>query len=143
MAKDINEILETLPHRYPFLLVDRIIETKEDQSRVVGLKNVTVNEPYFQGHFPGRPVMPGVLQIEAMAQVAGFLMLKRIPWKNKIPYFMTIDKVKFRHPVIPGDQLKIVVTVLKLKESVGRFKCEAYVDERVVTEAKLTFILRD
>ena len=88
--------------------------------------------------------MPGVLQIEAMAQVAGFLMLKRTPSpEKKIPYFMTINKVKFRHPVIPGDQLKIIVTVLKLKESVGRFKCEAYVDDRVVTEAELTFILRD
>jgi beta-hydroxyacyl-ACP dehydratase FabZ len=143
MAKDIQEILKILPHRYPFLLVDRIIENSDDGKQVVGLKNVTVNEPYFQGHFPGRPVMPGVLQIEAMAQVAGFLMLKRVSTKNKIPYLMTIDKVKFRHPVIPGDQLKIEVTVLNLKERVGRFKCQAYVNEKVVTEAELSFILSD
>lgn len=143
MAKDIQEILKILPQRYPFLLVDRIIENSDDGKRVVGLKNVTVNEPYFQGHFPGRPVMPGVLQIEAMAQVAGFLMLKRVSTKNKIPYLMTIDKVKFRHPVIPGDQLKIEVTVLNLKERVGRFKCQAYVNDKVVTEAELSFILSD
>jgi 3-hydroxyacyl-[acyl-carrier-protein] dehydratase len=104
---NILEIMNLLPHRYPFLLVDRIIEM-EAGKRVVGIKNVTINEPFFQGHFPGQPVMPGVLILEAMAQVAGVLSMQMVPAdqvKNKVIYFMTIDKAKFRKPVVPGDQL--------------------------------------
>ncbi|MBI5207220.1 MAG: 3-hydroxyacyl-ACP dehydratase FabZ, partial [Candidatus Firestonebacteria bacterium] len=102
---DINEIQKILPHRYPFLLVDRILDIKEDT--IVGIKNVTVNEPFFIGHFPSQPIMPGVLMVEAMAQVGGILLLKEEQTSAKLLYFMAIDQVKFRKPVIPGDQLVI------------------------------------
>src|SRR5512134_491082 len=108
MMLDIQEIMNTLPHRYPFLLVDKTVELDVGK-RVVGIKNVTINEPFFQGHFPGRPIMPGVLILEAMAQVAGVMALKTVPpdqIKNKVIFFMTIDKAKFRKPVLPGDQIR-------------------------------------
>jgi UDP-3-O-[3-hydroxymyristoyl] N-acetylglucosamine deacetylase/3-hydroxyacyl-[acyl-carrier-protein] dehydratase len=134
---DIQKILQFLPHRYPFLLVDRIIEF-EAGKRIVGLKNVTINEPFFQGHFPGQPIMPGVLLIEAMAQVGGVLMMAMMENPAaKIMYFMSLDKVKWRRPVVPGDQVLFEVTVLQLRRAVARMKGVGTVDGRVVVEAEM------
>ena len=115
----INEIMEILPHGYPFLLVDRIVEL-EMGKRIVGIKNVTINEPFFQGHFPGQPIMPGVLIVEAMAQTAGVLAFKSMPeeFKKKVVYFMAIDKVRFRRPVQPGDQIRMEMVVSKQRQSI-------------------------
>ncbi|WP_066633873.1 3-hydroxyacyl-ACP dehydratase FabZ [Desulfolucanica intricata] len=135
---DINEIQKILPHRYPFLLVDRIEELEEGK-RVVGYKNVTVNEPFFQGHFPGFPVMPGVLIIEAMAQVGATAVLSKPEYAGKIALFAGIDKARFRRQVVPGDQLRIVVEVTKLRGPVGKSKAVAYVGENVAAEAELMF----
>lgn len=137
---NINDIQKILPHRYPFLLVDRIIELKED-TYAVGVKNVTINEQFFEGHFPGRPVMPGVLIIEAMAQVAGVLILSKRSNLGKQAYFMSIDKVKFRRIVLPGDQLRIEVSILRLKSKIGQVYARAIVSDRLVAEAVLMFSL--
>src|SRR6476620_10872456 len=124
---DIQEIEKILPHRYPFLLIDRILELED--MRVVALKNVTMNEPHFTGHFPNQPVMPGVLIIEAMAQTAGVLVLSRMEKREtKLVFLATIEQAKFRKPVVPGDQLRIEVTFLKLKPSVAKLQCEATVE---------------
>ncbi|MBI5286680.1 MAG: 3-hydroxyacyl-ACP dehydratase FabZ [Deltaproteobacteria bacterium] len=140
---DINEILKILPHRYPFLLIDRIIELEEGKM-AKGIKNVTINEPFFQGHFPGHPIMPGVLIIEAMAQVAGILAFKSAGVENKVVYFMSIDKAKFRRPVLPGDRLEVVLEVIKNRNNtIWAFKGEAYVDGNVVAEAELMATIRD
>jgi len=134
---DIGQILDVIPHRYPFLLVDRIIEI-EGKTRIVGIKNVTINEPFFQGHFPGHPIMPGVLIIEAMAQVGGMLLLNSVEDPNgRLMYFMGIDGAKFRRPVTPGDQLHFKVTLLKLKNRISKMHGEAYVDDQLVAEADL------
>lgn len=139
---DIQEIQKLLPHRYPFLLVDRILELEEDT--VVGIKNVTMNEPHFMGHFPGYPVMPGVLIIEAMAQVAGVLVLNRIPDRDKkLVFLATIENAKFRRPVVPGDQLRIEVKFLRLKPSAARIHAEAKVDGAIAAEADLMCTLID
>jgi 3-hydroxyacyl-[acyl-carrier-protein] dehydratase len=139
---DIQEIVKLLPHRYPFLLVDRILELED--MRVVGIKNVTMNEPHFTGHFPGFPVMPGVLIIEAMAQVAGVLVLSKIPDREKkLVFLATIEEAKFRKPVIPGDQLRLEVNILRLKPSVAKMHCEATVDGVRVAEADLVCTLTD
>ena len=133
-----EDIIEILPHRYPFLLVDRIIEM-ELGKRVVGLKNVTANEPFFQGHFPGNPIMPGVLIIEAMAQVGGVLALLSVPesqGKEKV-YFVSIDKVKFRKPVVPGDQVLFELTALRTGSRIWKMGGRAFVDKSLVTEAEL------
>lgn len=133
----IEQILEYLPHRYPFLLVDRVLEF-EERKRVVGLKNVTINEPFFMGHFPGRPVMPGVLIIEAMAQVGALLVLGQIEdLENKIPYFMSLDKVKWRRPVVPGDQIRFELEVLQIRGATSRMRGVALVDGGVVAEAEM------
>jgi 3-hydroxyacyl-[acyl-carrier-protein] dehydratase len=139
---DIQAIEKILPHRYPFLLIDRILELED--MRVVGLKNVTMNEPHFTGHFPNQPVMPGVLIIEAMAQTAGVLVLHRMENReNKLVFLATIEQAKFRKPVVPGDQLRIEVKFLKLKPSVAKMLCEATVDGTRVAEAELVCTLID
>jgi beta-hydroxyacyl-ACP dehydratase FabZ len=135
---DINRILEFLPHRYPFILVDRITEILPGE-RIVGLKNVTINEPFFQGHFPQMPVMPGVLIVEAMAQVGGVLVYDSLPESERkgVVYFMGIDKARFRKPVVPGDQLIIDVTWTKKRANVSRMSGKALVDGELVTEAEV------
>ena len=136
-AIDIGRILDVLPHRYPFLLVDRILEVEGDK-RIVGLKNVTINEPFFQGHFPGHPIMPGVLIIEAMAQVGGMLLLNHFEGQdieNKVVYFMSLDDVKFRRPVVPGDQIRFELEMLQFRGRTCRMKGMAFVDGQVVAEA--------
>jgi beta-hydroxyacyl-ACP dehydratase FabZ len=135
-ALDMQAIRDILPHRYPMLLVDRIVELEAD--RIVGLKNVTVNEPFFAGHFPDFPVMPGVLILEAMAQVAGVLVLKEIPdRKSKVVLLASVDAAKFRRPVLPGDQLRIEMKVLRKKTSVAKMAGQATVDGQVVAEAEV------
>ena len=134
---DIRRILEILPHRYPLLLVDRILSLEEGK-RIVGIKNVTFNEPFFQGHFPGYPIMPGVLIVEAMAQVGAVLMLGSMPdRKNKLVYFAGIDRAKFLRPVVPGDQIRFEVTVLKARARTARLRGEAYVGDDLAAEAEL------
>ena len=134
---DIGRIMDVLPHRYPFLLVDRIIEV-EGRQRIVGIKNVTINEPFFQGHFPGHPVMPAVLILEAMAQVGGMLMLNSVDDPaGKLMYFMGIDGAKFRRPVVPGDQLRFKLTLLSVKRRTMKMRGEAFVDGGLVAEAEL------
>ena len=139
----IEEIMKILPHRYPFLLVDRIIEC-DDQKRVGGLKNVTVNEPFFQGHFPGFPVMPGVLQLEAMAQTAGVL-LNRIAslQAGAIPYFMSINNAKFRKVIGPGDQMRIEVELTNLRSKSAKFYGKVLVDGQIASEAEMMCMMTD
>ncbi len=133
---DINEILNILPHRYPFLLVDRIVEF-EAGKMAKGIKNVTINEPFFQGHFPGHPIMPGVLLIEAMAQVGGILAFKSANVENKVVYFMGIDKARFRKPVMPGDRVELILNVIKNRGDIWVFKGEANVDGKIAAEAEI------
>jgi UDP-3-O-[3-hydroxymyristoyl] N-acetylglucosamine deacetylase/3-hydroxyacyl-[acyl-carrier-protein] dehydratase len=134
---DITAIMEVLPHRYPFLLIDRIVRIEEGHS-IEGYKNVTINEPFFQGHFPGHPIMPAVLILEAMAQVGGMLLLNSIDEPNdKLMYFMGIDKARFRRPVTPGDQLRFKITLLKLRKGTSKMRGEAFVDDQLVAEAEL------
>lgn len=139
---DINEIMQILPHRYPFVMVDRIVNFEGD-SKAIGLKNVSINEPYFQGHFPGHPVMPGVLQIEAMAQVASLLLLRRSGDARKLGLFMSADKVKFRRPVLPGDTIVIHVELTKARGSIGRAYCQCVVKGEVASEGELMFGFQD
>lgn len=140
---NIEDIMQVLPHRYPFLLVDRILELEEGK-RIVGLKNVTINEPFFQGHFPGHPIMPGVLIIEAMAQVGGMLLMRSVQDpSSKVVYFMTLDNVKFRRPVKPGDQLRFELEVTQMRGTMCRMKGVAYVDGQVATEADMAATIRD
>lgn len=137
-AQTIHEILNILPQRYPFLLVDRILET-DGSTHMVGLKNVTINEPFFQGHFPDHPVMPGVLLVEALAQVGVVLLLYGDPNRDaKLVYFSGIDKCRFRQPVIPGDQLRIEVTVIKQRDRYYKMKGQALVDGNIAVEAELS-----
>ena len=135
---DIKEIMRLLPHRYPFLLVDRILEVEKAKS-ITGLKNVTINEPFFQGHFPSEPIMPGVLILEGMAQVGGILAFHSIPEMvgDKLIYFAGIDKVRFRQPVVPGDQLIFEMEVLKQKGKIWKMSGKAKVNDNLVAEAEL------
>jgi len=134
---DVRAIMEIIPHRYPFLLVDRVLELEEGK-RIVALKNVTFNEPFFQGHFPGNPIMPGVLVVEAMAQAGAVLLLHSRPEsRGKVVYFAGIDKAKFRRPVVPGDAVRLQVEVLKLRSRTCLMRGEAYVGESLVAEAEI------
>jgi len=141
---EINEIMKILPHRYPFLLVDRIVE-HELGKKIVGLKNVTINEPFFQGHFPGYPVMPGVLIIEAMAQVGGILayMASSDEIRKKLCYFVGIDNAKFRRPVMPGDQLRIEMEAVSNRRNIWCFNGKAFIDDKLATEAELRATFAD
>ena len=140
---EIDEIMKLLPHRYPFLLVDRVLEL-EPQKRIVGIKNVTINEPFFQGHFPGHAIMPGVLIVEAMAQVGGMLLMGTVDSpESKVVYFMSIDNIKFRKPVKPGDQLRFEVNMLQVRGKVCRIGGVAKVDGAVVCEAEMAAMVRD
>ena len=138
----VEEIMKVLPHRYPFLLVDRILERSERS--IVGLKNVTINEPFFQGHFPGHPIMPGVLIIEAMAQVGGMLLIAKFnDPSSKVVYFMSLDNVKFRRPVKPGDQIRFELEVTKIRGTIAQMRGLAKVDGEVVAEADMAAMVRD
>jgi len=138
---DIGDLLRMLPHRYPFLLVDRI-QAIDDDNSAIGIKNVTFNEPHFQGHFPGTPVMPGVLIVEAMAQTAGAICLwKMRTGKPSLVYFMMIDNAKFRKPVVPGDRLELHVQKLKHRGNIWKYACEAIVDGNRVAEAEITAMM--
>jgi UDP-3-O-[3-hydroxymyristoyl] N-acetylglucosamine deacetylase/3-hydroxyacyl-[acyl-carrier-protein] dehydratase len=139
----IEDIMKVLPHRYPFLLVDRILEI-EEKKRIVGLKNVTINEPFFQGHFPGHPIMPGVLIIEAMAQVGGMLLMGSVEDpESKVVYFMSLDNVKFRRPVKPGDQIRFELEITQLRGTVCKMRGIGKVDGEVVAEADMAAMVRD
>ena len=135
------EIRQHLMHRYPMLLVDRVIEC-DDQKRIVAIKNVTANEPFFQGHFPGRPIMPGVLQLEAMAQTGGIL-LSRTAGLNGVPYFLAIDGARFRRVVVPGDQLRIECEILRLRARSAKFAAVITVDGEVASEAELLCMITE
>ncbi len=141
---DFKEIQEILPHRYPFLLVDRILEVEEGK-RVVGIKNVTINEPFFAGHFPGFPIMPGVLILEAMAQVGGILLMRSlgVQASKKVMFFTSIDGARFRRPVVPGDQVRFEVELLQLRRQVCRMRGQATVDGKLVAEADLGCMVAD
>jgi len=142
---DIGRIMDWLPHRYPFLLVDRIVEI-EGTKRIVGIKNVTINEPFFQGHFPGHPIMPGMLIIEAMAQVGGMLLMSHFEGQNvedKVMYFMSLDNVKFRRPVVPGDQIRFELEMLSFRGKTCKMKGVGYVEGQVVAEAEMMAMVVD
>ena len=145
MTMDIQEILKRLPHRYPFLMVDRVVEL-EHGKRIRALKNVTVNEPYFQGHFPGRPVMPGVMMLESLAQAAALLSfdaMGALPDDNSIYYFAGIDSARFKRPVGPGDQLILDVVLDRMKSSIFKFTAKASVDGEIAVEAALICAVRN
>lgn len=141
----VTEIMERIPHRYPFLLVDRIIDIDRENSTVRGLKNVTINEACFQGHFPGHPILPGVLTVEGIAQALGVLVFELAgeEGKNKVPYFAALEEVKFKAPVRPGDQLIYEAKILKQKRNIIKAEGVAKVDDKVVTEVKFTFSIMD
>ncbi|MFW5680932.1 MAG: 3-hydroxyacyl-ACP dehydratase FabZ [Pseudomonadota bacterium] len=141
---DLEGIMRKIPHRYPFLLIDRVVDVRVGES-AVGIKNVTINEPFFQGHFPRRPVMPGVLIVESMAQTAGVLVGATLgpSAEGKLVYFMTIDNARFRAPVVPGDQLRLEVRLLRSRMSVFKFEGKGVVDGRVVAEATYSAMIMD
>jgi UDP-3-O-[3-hydroxymyristoyl] N-acetylglucosamine deacetylase/3-hydroxyacyl-[acyl-carrier-protein] dehydratase len=136
---DILQVMKILPHRYPFLMVDKVIQV--EGNKVTAIKNVTINEPFFQGHFPGHPIMPGVLQLEAVAQVAGILMMRQAENMGKIAFFMSAENVKWRKPVRPGDTLVIAVEMTKIRGKIGKAKGVCTVDGDIVSEADVTFMM--
>ncbi|MDX8335292.1 MULTISPECIES: 3-hydroxyacyl-ACP dehydratase FabZ [Cetobacterium] len=138
---DVMEIMKRIPHRYPFLLVDRILEMDKEEQKIRGLKNVTINEEFFNGHFPGHPIMPGVLIVEGMAQCLGVLVLDDT--EGKVPYFAAIENVKFKAPVRPGDQVIYEVHVNKIRRNIVKATGVAKVDDKVVTEASFTFTIME
>lgn len=141
---DISKIMEFLPHRYPFLLVDRVLETDESQY-LVALKNISINEPFFQGHFPEQPIMPGVLILEALAQATGLLAFSSMGEERKTRLYMLvgIDKARFRGQVVPGDQLRLSVRLARIMRGIGRYECQAFVGERLVAEAEMMCSAQD
>jgi UDP-3-O-[3-hydroxymyristoyl] N-acetylglucosamine deacetylase/3-hydroxyacyl-[acyl-carrier-protein] dehydratase len=139
---DVRRILRLMPHRYPMLLVDRVIEMDGDK-RALGVKNVTMNEPFFEGHYPGMPVMPGVLIVEAMAQLSGLLLSRKLEHSGKIPLLLSLDKVKLRRPVVPGDQLILESENIRVKARTGHVRCRAYVGDQIAAEAEIKFMLVD
>ena len=142
---DVKEILKYLPHRYPFLLVDRIVEI-HGEDKIVGIKNVSFNEPFFQGHFPGNPVMPGVMILEALAQAAAILSFKtfnHVSTENLLYYFVGIDRARFKKPVVPGDVLALEVTMLRQVRGIGKFGARALVEDSLVAEAELLCTLKE
>ena len=140
---DIEWILSVLPHRYPILLVDRVLEI-EPKKRIVAIKNVTINEPYFAGHFPGRPVVPGVLLVEGLAQAGGLLLFQDIPDREKkLLFFMGIEEAKFRRPVVPGDRLRFEIDVLKKRSPFWKMAGKAYVETELVCEAEVTAMVTE
>ncbi|MCB1423043.1 MAG: 3-hydroxyacyl-ACP dehydratase FabZ [Nitratireductor sp.] len=140
---EIGELFRLLPHRYPFLLIDRI-ESMDGDNSAIGIKNVTVNEPHFNGHFPGEPIMPGVLIVEAMAQTAGAITAKvHSGGKRKLVYFMTIDECRFRKPVLPGDRLELHVNKIRQRGNIFKFDCHAIVDEHRVADARIGAMMVD
>lgn len=138
---NITQIMEILPHRHPFLLIDRVLEISEDGSHVVAQKNVTMNESFFQGHFPQEPVMPGVLIIEALAQTGAVGVLSRDQFKGKIAYFAGIEKAKFRGKVVPGDVLRLELSLDQIRRNIGYGEGKAYVEDRLVCECRLSFVV--
>ena len=138
---NIEQILSVLPHRYPMLLVDRILEVSEDGKKCRGLKNVTVNEPFFQGHYPGKPIMPGVLIVESMAQAGAALVLKNQRFLGRVPLIGAIDNVKFKRPVVPGDQMILNIELLWIRGDIGKIACSATVDNELAASMELTFKL--
>ena len=143
MILDVVGIQKILPHRYPFLMVDAILEM-ERLKRIVGVKNVTINESHFQGHFPGQPIMPGVLIIESMAQTGGLLLLTEVPDREKkLLYFVAVDGARFRRPVVPGDQLRIEVNIVTWKGDLCKIEAKAFVDGSLATEAKMLCVMAD
>lgn len=141
-SMDIREILTILPHRYPMLMVDKIIEC-DNEKHIVGLKNLTYNEPFLQGHFPGAPIMPGVLELETMAQVGGILLAQKTGARGFVPLLMAVDKAKFRSTICPGDQLRIEVDILSSRQKIVRSRGRILVDGKVASEAELLFMLSD
>ena len=139
---DIRRIMRLLPHRYPFLMIDRVLEVEGNQ-RAVAIKNVTINEPFFQGHYPGTPIMPGVLIVEAMAQLGGLLIAQSIEHTGKLPILMSLDKVKLRKPVSPGDQLILEATRVRVRSRIAHMRCSAYVGADLAAEAEVKFMLVD
>jgi UDP-3-O-[3-hydroxymyristoyl] N-acetylglucosamine deacetylase/3-hydroxyacyl-[acyl-carrier-protein] dehydratase len=139
---DVRRILRMMPHRYPMLLVDRVIEMDGDR-RALGIKNVTMNEPFFEGHYPGMPVMPGVLIVEALAQLSGLLLSRKLEHSGKIPMLLSLDKVKLRRPVVPGDQLILQSENIRVKARTGHVRCKAFVGDQVAAEAEIKFMLVD
>jgi UDP-3-O-[3-hydroxymyristoyl] N-acetylglucosamine deacetylase / 3-hydroxyacyl-[acyl-carrier-protein] dehydratase len=141
-AMDIRRIQRILPHRYPMLLVDRVLEIQGDE-RAVGIKNVTFNDIFFQGHYPGTPIMPGVLIVEAMAQLGGLLLSQKLEHTGKLAVLLSMDKVKMRHPVVPGDQLLLEATAVRVKSRTGHVRCKAFVEDKLACEADIKFMLVD
>src|SRR5262249_28432343 len=141
-AIDIRRIQRILPHRYPMLMVDRVVELEGDQ-RAVGIKNVTFNDVFFQGHYPGTPIMPGVLIVEALAQLGGILLSQKLEHTGKLAVLLSMDKVKMRHPVVPGDQLILEAVAVRVKSRTGHVRCKAFVQDKMAAEADIKFMLVD
>lgn len=138
---DIKQIMEIIPHRPPFLLIDKIVELSENMDHAVAIKNVTMNEPFFTGHFPGEPVMPGVLIIEALAQTGAVAVLSKAEYKGKIAYFAGIEKAKFRGKVVPGDTLRLEIQMDRIRRGIGYGDAKAYVEDKLVCECRISFAI--